>query len=592
MRIGLFSSEAPFLEREGRGLLLLVALWLAVASVLPLAMLVRTAMGGTEAGLADLMAEWRRPSVRRAIGNSLASSFGAMAVSLLLGGVAAMVLVTTRTRGRRLFAFLFTLSMLIAPHVAALAFKTLVGPASPVLQAFGLAPPPGSPNPLLSFTGIVIVLGLHHAPVVMLTLLAGMRTIPHELIEAAQVDGAHPLRIIRDILMPLLAGHWLAAGMLAFVAAFGNFGIPALLGLPVNILTLPTLIYRQLSSFGPNVLPDVAGLSVLTMLVGGASIVLAVLLLGRRGTALEPDRQLKAFWSPGWPGRAIIYTSGMILLLVALVLPVLSLLAASLVPSYGVPLTLETATGRAYAEVLFRQASTREALRTSIGLSGMAAAILAMLAIPLAFAIHRFAGSSRALFMLLIELPYALPGIVIAIAAILLFLHPLPLLGFSLYATPWIILVAYLVRFLPLAVKPALASMGTIAPAMEEAGALCGARMMRRLVTLILPTLLPALCAGGLTVFLMAFSELTVSALLWSAGSRTLGVVVYGLEEAGLTTEASAMGIVTIGIVGLVMLVIDRMSGLLPPGSVPWNVAEDECSVGNRLSRDRQARAP
>ncbi len=100
--------------------------------------------------------------------------------------------------------------------------------------------------------------------------------------------------------------------------------------------------------------------------------------------------------------------------------------------------------------------------------------------------------------MLLIELPYALPGIVIAIAAILLFLRPLPVLGISLYATPWIILAAYLVRFLPLAVKPALASMATLSPNMEEAGALCGARVLRRLVTLILPSLLPALCAGGL----------------------------------------------------------------------------------------------
>lgn len=383
-----------------------------------------------------------------------------------------MLLATTRIKGRQLFAFLFTLSMLIAPHVAALAFKTLLGPASPVLQAVGLAPPPGSPNPLLSFTGIVVVLGLHHAPVVMLTLLAGMRTIPHELVDAAQVDGAHPLRIIRDILMPLLTGHWLAAAMLAFVAAFGNFGIPALLGLPVNILTLPTLIYRQLSSFGPNVLPDVAGLSVLTMLVAGAIIMLAVVLLGRRGTALEPERQLKAYWSPGPAGRAIISMMGMTLLLVALFLPVLSLCAASLVPSYGVPLTLDTATGRAYADVLFRQASTREAFRTSFALSGMAAVLLAILALPLAFAIHRFAGRSRALMMLMIELPYALPGIVIAIAAILLFLRPLPVLGFSLYATPWIILAAYLIRFMPLAVKPALASMGTLAPSMEEAGAL------------------------------------------------------------------------------------------------------------------------
>ncbi|MCZ8272933.1 MAG: iron ABC transporter permease [Microcystis sp. LE19-4.1E] len=547
-------------------------------------MLVRTAFAGAGTTLFDLLQEWRRPSIQRAIANSLTSSFGAMLVSLVLGGAAAILLAIARMRGRRAFAFLFTLSMLIAPHVAALAFKTLLGPASPVLQAIGIAPPPGSANPLLSLTGIILVLGLHHAPIVMLTLLAGMRTIPHDLIEAAQVDGARPSRILRDLVMPLLAGHWLAAGLLAFVAAFGNFGIPALLGLPVNIITLPTLIYRQLSSFGPNVLPDVAGLSLLTMMVGGLIIVLAVILLGRRGTALEPERQLKAFWTPGPLMRAIIIVAGTALLMVALLLPLLSLLASSLVPSYGVALTAETLTTRAYAETLLRQAATREAFRTSLGLAGLAAILLAIAAVPMAFAIHRFAGRSRALLMLLIELPYALPGIVIAIAAILLFLRPLPVLGISLYATPWIILAAYLVRFLPLAVKPALASMATLSPNMEEAGALCGARMLRRLATLIVPTLLPALCAGGLMVFLTAFSELTVSALLWSAGSRTLGVVVYGLEEAGLTTEASALGVVTILVVGIVMAMIDALRPLLPDGSVPWFVSDDEKTGTSKLS--------
>lgn len=584
MRIGSPAPDTPFLEREGRGLLLAVILWLALASVLPMAMLVRTALAGSEGGLLEILHEWRRPTIQRAISNSLTSSLGAMLVSLALGGGAAIILATARVPGRRLFAFLFTLSMLIAPHVAALAFKTLLGPASPVLKAFGLAPPPGSPNPLLSLSGIVLVLGLHHAPIVMLTLLAGMRTIPHDLIEAAQVDGAPPSRIVRDMLMPLLAGHWLAAGLLAFVAAFGNFGIPALLGLPVNIVTLPTLIYRQLSSFGPNVLPDVAGLSLLTMLVGGSIIVLATFLLARRGTALEPERQLKAFWRPGPLAKAMVVAAGTMLLLVVLILPVLSLLAASLVPSYGVALTPETVTLRAYAETLLRQAATREAFRTSLGLSVLAAIVLAIAAAPIAFSIHRFARRSRAFLMLLIELPYALPGIVIAIAAILLFLRPLPVLGISLYATPWIILAAYLVRFLPLAVKPALASMATLSPNMEEAGALCGARVIRRLCTLLLPTLLPALCAGGLMVFLTAFSELTVSALLWSAGSRTLGVVVYGLEEAGLTTEASALGVITILVVGLVMAAIDALRPLLPDGSVPWFVGDEETPRGARLS--------
>lgn len=580
MKLAATFADRPFLEREGRGLLVFVALWLALASAWPLGALVKTALSANPGlDISALWREWQRPAVWRAISNSITSSLAAMMISLVIGASAALLLGMARVPGRRLFAFLFVLSMLIAPHVAALSFKTLLGPASPVLQAIGLAPPPGSPNPMLSFAGMVFVLGLHHAPIVMLTLLAGLRSLPQEVVEAAQMDGAGPGRILRDVLLPLLSGHMLAAAMLAFVAAFGNFGIPALLGLPVNITTLPTLIYRELSSYGPSVLADVAGLSVLTMLIGGAMIGGAAVLLHRVGAALETDRQVRPFWRPGRLARGLVCAFGITLLLVALVFPALSLLAASLVPSYGVPLDAETLTARAYAEVLFRQAATREGFRNSFGLAGAAAIILALAAIPLAVALQRFTGRMRPLLLLLVELPYALPGIVVAIACILIFLQPLPLVGISLYATPWIILLAYLIRFLPLAVKPALASMGTLSPDTEEAGALCGARFLRRLVTLVLPSLLPALCAGGLMIFLMAFNELTVSALLWSAGSRTLGVVLYGFEEAGLTTEASALGIISMVVVALVMLLLDRLQPWLPAGAVPWglqNSGEDQ----------------
>jgi iron(III) transport system permease protein len=63
-----------------------------------------------------------------------------------------------------------------------------------------------------------------------------------------------------------------------------------------------------------------------------------------------------------------------------------------------------------------------------------------------------------------------------------------------------------------------------------------------------------------------------------------LGVVVYGLEEAGLTTEASALGVITILVVGLVMALIDTLRPMLPEGSVPWFVGEEEVPGGPRLS--------
>jgi iron(III) transport system permease protein len=72
--------------------------------------------------------------------------------------------------------------------------------------------------------------------------------------------------------------------------------------------------------------------------------------------------------------------------------------------------------------------------------------------------------------------------------------------------------------------------------------------------------------------FLLAFSELTVSALLWSAGTETIGVVLYNLEEAGLASQASAVAVVIVAVVTLAMLALNALSRYLPAGTLPWHI--------------------
>ncbi len=92
------------------------------------------------------------------------------------------------------------------------------GPASPLLNTLGLAPEPGSPNPFVGRNGIVVILGLHHAPLVFVVLVAGLKRVPLSLVEAARIDRASARRIVAGILLPLLRPHLVAAWLLAFVA--------------------------------------------------------------------------------------------------------------------------------------------------------------------------------------------------------------------------------------------------------------------------------------------------------------------------------------------------------------------------------------
>ncbi len=114
---------------------------------------------------------------------------------------------------------------------------------------------------------------------------------------------------------------------------------------------------------------------------------------------------------------------------------------------------------------------------------------------------------------------------------------------------------------------------------------------MRRLVDVILPSLLPAAVAGGLMAFLLAFSELTVSALLWSAGTETIGVVLYNLEEAGLASQASAVAIVIVTVVTLAMLGLNALRRHLPAGTLPWHCETEGAAVADCASNRTTTRA-
>ena len=571
-----------FLERGGVSLLALVALIVLAFEVLPALRLLLMAMapGGTfDPGKA--LAALAGRSALRAAQATLETAFFSTLLAVPLGTAMALVLGVTDMRGRHLASFLFVLSVMISPQVIALAFLHLAGPASPILNSLGLAPGAGSANPMLGRDGIILVLGLHHAPLVYVVVSAGLKRIPLTVIEAARVDGARPLRIVTDHVMPLLRPHLMSAGLLAFVAGIGNFGIPALLGAPVNYLTLPVLIYRRLSSFGTGILGDVATLGLCVAAIAIVCVAASQIIARRGGVLLEDDAPMLPFWHLD-RARAAAEIFVVFVIAAVLVLPMLSLLTAALVPSYGMPLSLGTITFDNFAEVLARQNVTMRAFLNSLAYAGGAACLLACLSIPMAYALVRLTGPARIPMTALLETSYVLPGIVLAIACILLFLKPLPLIGISLYATPAIIVFAYLARFLSVVLKPVLAGMAQVDVAQEEAASLDGAGLARRLADIILPSLLPAAAAGGLMAFLLAFSELTVSALLWSAGTETIGVVLYNLEEAGLASQASAVAIVIVAVVMLAMLALHALGRHLPEGTLPWHCPTEGASFPAR----------
>ncbi len=158
----------------------------------------------------------------------------------------------------------------------------------------------------------------------------------------------------------------------------------------------------------------------------------------------------------------------------------------------------------------------------------------------------------------MIDLPYALPGLIFALALILVWL-PSPIPGVSLYGTLWLLFIAYLGRFLAFALQPVAAAWRSLDSSLEEAASLDGASLAQSFRYVLLPLIAPSLLAAVLLVFLQALAELTLSALLVSSGSETLGWLVFGLEQGGYTQQAAALSTLLV----LVLFAVALAVGLL-----------------------------
>lgn len=552
-------------------------LWLAalvvfvgIIAVLPIVRLLWEGAGpfflGNDSPAVEVLSD---PTTWRATRRSFETAVGGAFLSLVLGTLFALLVALTDLRGKLLLTFCFMIPLMIPPQVTALSWIQVFGASSTLLTMLDLAPAPGSKHPLYSREGIVLLLGIQHAPLVFLTVRAGLRSLPREAVEAARMAGAGTLTVFRTIILPLMTPTLTVGVALAFVSSIGNFGIPLFLGQPAGYQTLPVLIFSRLSGFGPSIISEVAVLAILVSAIAAIGVSAQSWLM-RRGdfrTIGVPSRPL-AFVLGHWrlPAEAGCW----LIVLLVLVLPVTALVAVTLVPAFGVPLTWNSLTVDAYVEVLWRQAVTVRAFQNSGFLAATATVMLVLASVPLAYFIawrrNRLAGALSTV----IDIPYAMPGIVLAIAAILVFLKPIPVIEYSLYGTLWIILVAYLGRFATLAIRPAIAGLTQMDRGLDEAARMTGAGFVFRLRTVIGPLTLPLTAAGGILVFLTAFNELTVSALLWSSGSETLGVVLYNLDESGNHIQAAAIAVAAIVVIVVLMFAAHLAGRRLPSGVLPW----------------------
>ncbi len=544
---------------DGR-VVLFVALcaFVALTIVYPLFQVVWRSLRVDEAwSLANYTDVFLRPRNFIAVWNSLWVSVIATAISVVIGVLGAFLVMRTDLPWKRGFGLLLVLPFAIPPLFAAMGWVQLAGPvglfAQGWRQIFGPGPVPWN---IYSPGGIVFVLAVSNYPLVFLTVAGALQRVDPSLEEAARTAGVGTWRIMRDITLPLVKPAIYGGALLAFVSSIDNFGIPAVLGMRAHFYVLTTRIYEALT------IPNMALATAMSVLL---VLVALVSMLGFRYAEGARSRYAVIGGKSVTPnvirlGRARRYvTAGLCLVIFVVVLmPLFALGLTSLLRFWGAPLIAENFTLGHYTAVL-NASGARRGIINSLFLAAAAATILIVVTALISYlnvkARMRGAGTLDGLGLI----PFALPGSVIGVAMILAWSNP-PI-GPTLYGTIWILLMAYIMRYMAFGLQTTRATLAQIHDSLEEAGQAAGAGRLRVIRDITFPLLRPGMVAGWILIFISAFNELTVSVLIWTSGAETIGVWIFLMQDSGHTGRASALAVLTLPVI-LVLYILMRWFAL------------------------------
>lgn len=441
---------------------------------------------------------------------------------------------------------LFSIPYMFPPFLGAMAWDLLLNGRSGYLNrwlitAFGLSSAPLNIN---SIGGIVFVELSYYFPFVFMQVVSALERMDPTLEECARIAGARQGTVIRKITLPLVTPAISAGALLILISSLAHFGVPSILGFSQGIYTLPTKIYAVISRSGGSFegIRQGAALSIMLVAVVSIALILQKKVLSSGSYDIIKGKSMRPTLIKLRGGRIPLFVLAIATLIIIVIVPLVMIFLVGLVRAYGLPLIPENFTLANYVKV-FSSSGTFSAIKNSLFCSIAAGIVCMFLGTLIAYVVQKIKPRGKGVLEILSVLPYSIPGTVLAIGVILAWSGKL---GLNLYNTIWIILVAYLARYLSFSMKTSSAALLQVHPSLEEAARTCGASHTESLKDVTLPLIRPAMVSGFFLIFLPAMREVTTSVLLYGPYTRTLGVQIYSLRDAGMMPQAAALGSVAI----------------------------------------------
>lgn len=552
------TGRHPLWWVQGGVLLLLGYLILFPSGVLMLES-VRDPQGGwTTAWYLQVYTE---PDNYRALVNSLMVGSGSALFAAVLGTFLAWIVARTDTPCRGVLEMAALVPFICPPFIGALAWTLVGSPNTGLLNQwvrslFGV----DRLVNIYSLGGMVLVIGLYTAPFVLLIVGGALRSMDASLEEASMMAGAGQAGTTALVTLPLVTPAILSGAFLAFVLALEQFGVPAVLGLPARIPVLTTKIWTTVSEYPPDY-GQGSALCVVLLLLTVLGVILQRRLLRRRrfttvtGKGARPRLVLLGAWR--WVALAL----GLAYLLMAMVLPMGALVLASLRSVWTQQLTWSQLTLQNYQYIVGEYPLSRQAMVNSLLLGAGGATLAILLAAAISFLTLRARLPGHGALGQIAMLPLAFPGTVLAYGMLRAWIQP-PLV---LYGTMWILLAAYVGRYLPYGVQSTSSTLAQIHPELEESSLMAGASWPATFWRITVPLLRSGILAGWILLFVSFLRELSASVLLYTPRQVVLSVALFDLWASGDIGYLAALSVLMI-VVAVAALATLRILGAGGPG--------------------------
>jgi iron(III) transport system permease protein len=488
------------------------------AATLPLAYLVLRALS------ADATARSLVPlsSAVELVVNTVLLALGVLAAALAIGAPLAWLVVRTDLPGRRLWGLAASLPLVIPSFVAALALLGALAPRGLVQQVFEPLGVQRLPE-IHGYWGALLALTLSTYPYVFLVTAAGLRSVDPSAEEAARGLGAGRAAVFRRVTLPSLRPSLAAASLLVALYVLSDFGAVSLMGYP----TLTTGIYVRYESL---LALEAAAILALVLIC----LAVAVVLLGSyfrlrrviyRSTP-GAGRPAQPVELGGWRWPALAFCSAVLAVFLVLPLGVLVWWSVRADPIAG------------RAEVAWSAAFN------SAAVAGIAAAVAVVLVLPAALLAWRYPSRLSRWLERLTLFPSALPGIAIALALVFFGAR----VGGFVYQSLALLLIAYLIRFMPYALASTRASLDGVNPRLEEAARSLGRRPLGAMIAVVLPLARSGMLAGAALVFLSTVKELPATLLLRPIGFETLATEIWKGTSIGAYSAVAPSALLLVAI--------------------------------------------